>query len=98
MLQAHTRPSANDCFGDACGQRRLGGAGPAGVPLVVLHGFGGASGVLRSCRRSADPISTINVASGGHVAASIVMLLPEILKHAPFATNVRRNFLVKKYF
>ena len=64
MPQAHARPSANDCFGDACGQRRLGGAGPAGVPLVVLHGFGGASGVLRSCRRSADPISTISGASG----------------------------------
>ena len=64
MPQAHARPSANDCFGDACGQRRLGGAGPAGVPLVVLHGLGGASGVLRSCRRSADPEGTISGASG----------------------------------
>ena len=64
MPQAHARPSANDCFGDACGQRRFGGAGPAGVPLVVLHGLGGASGVLRSCRRSADPKGTISGASG----------------------------------
>ena len=64
MPQAHARPSANDCFGDACGQRRLGGAGPAGVPLVVLHGSGGASGVLRSCRRSAGAVGTIGGASG----------------------------------
>ena len=58
------RPSANDFFGVACGQRRLGGAGPAGVPLVVLHGSGGASGVLRSCRRSAGAMGTIGGASG----------------------------------
>ena len=68
MPQAHARPSANDCFGDACGQRRLGGAGPAGVPLVVLHGSGGASGVLRSCRRSAGAVGTIGGASGAPFA------------------------------
>ena len=33
-----------------------------------------------------------------HVAASIVMLLPEILKHAPFATILRKIFLVENDF
>ena len=32
--------------------------------MVVLHGSGGASGVLRSCRRSAGPMGIIGGASG----------------------------------
>ena len=82
MPKAHARLFANDCFRDACGQRRFGGAGPAGVPLVVLHGSGGASGVLRSCRRSAGAVGTIGGASGVPFALPVCRRLRGMLQQA----------------